>query len=106
MSKLFKPSHNEVYSKRGWYTTESLASGRSHSTTMPTGTVTLSFNGNEMGLYDLTFTPSSPDGVITIQRIEGINEARRLYILACNGKPARRKRKPSEPATTPSIVYI
>lgn len=106
MTKLFKPSQHEIYSMRGWYTTEALMSGHSHSTVTPSGAITLSFNDTEMGIYDLTFTPNTPDGIKTTQKIEGINEARRLYILACDGKPARRKRKPSEPKTTPSIVYI
>lgn len=106
MTKLFKPSHHEIYSQRGWYTTEALMSGYSHSTVTPSGTITLSFGHTEMGVYHLTFTPSTPDGIETIQKIDGINEARRLYILACNGTPARRKRKPSEPKTIPPIVYV
>jgi hypothetical protein len=95
---------NKFFTKKGWLTPYAMACGYIHETTTNAGRAYLRMNNAELNTYDVQFYPDN-NTPRTWQTVEGIAQARKLYVDTCHGVPMRRKRKDFEPVTMPQTVY-
>ena len=87
-----------------WIAATAMACGYVHKTEIGGDTFTFSMNTAELNTFDIIASRGG-QGRLYWDTVEGIEEARKAYVRACNGKPSRRDKRSFEPAGMPETVY-